>query len=101
MTEPLIAQRYVSAPTFRWITDPVTADNREQVLAWVHMWGGRGALAPEGADEALVLYTSGGEYPVLYGDRVVYNEAMGGDFNPITRSVFEARWRPLTDDASA
>lgn len=102
MTE--IAQRYQSRPTMRWASLPLTEDNRADVMEWILRWGGRCRLTPEGYEVGLVLDNPmHGELDVRYGDRVMYNEVLGGDFYPTAPESFEAGWAPLTgdDDASA
>lgn len=102
MTEPYVG-KYVSKPQTRWASDPLTEDNRAHVMEWILRWGGRCALTPEGYEVGLVIYNPmHGELDVRYGDRVMYNEVLGGDFYPNAPETFEASWRPFTgDDASA
>jgi hypothetical protein len=99
MTTP---QLYVSKPTTVHASDPVTPDNREEVLAWVLAWGGHGKLTAPGM-EALITIDNPmhGFLVVREGDRVMYNALLGGDFYPNAPETFDARWSPLPGDAEA
>ena len=98
-----IAARYQSKPQIRWATQPVTEDNRDEIVAWVVRWGGRARPVPAlGTEEALLLDNPmHGELVVRYGDRVMYNEVLGGDFYSNAPETFEKSWEPLSGDASA
>lgn len=100
---PNIASQYVSKPQVRWASEPVTEENRDEVVAWVLRWGGRARPIPAaGTEEAMFLDNPmHGELIVRWGDRVMYNALIGGDFYPNAPEPFEAGWGPVTDDASA
>jgi hypothetical protein len=77
-----------------WGSDPITPENRREVLDWVLAWGGHGALTPDGTeDELIVLYTANGEHVVKAGQSVVQAWG-GGEFFPDDLSAWTVDENP-------
>lgn len=94
MTTP---QVFVSKPTTVHASDPVTMENRAEVLAWVQRWGGHGKLTAPGMEALITIdHPASGFLTIREGDRVLHNAQLGGDFYPCVPETFDARWSPLS-----